>query len=1021
MNKILSNGFFLLRSPLLPYQTIEKLGEDDLKELINCNPLLREAIFLSSPDFYDRLMLWSEGKCTHSTGIKILETLRKYVSRMSYRCTPFGISAGISPGKFNEISKVSFCSSGSEKRFCRLDMTFLSRYTEELLKDQHFHRALRYFSNNTIYSTDNHLRYLEYKSIGNGRSHELVSLDQTEYLNKVIGFAKSGAGYVQICDLLIDDDVDIETARNYLDELIGARILVSELELSPEGDDDLQRLFAVMENSGHPQATTIKRIIAKLDKINGSVLNAINGVENYKELIAEVESLGIDIDKRFLIQVDMSRDFKELQVSNAVTNELFTALSFLERIKQRPERSELDRFTTAFFERYESEEIPLLEALDPEIGIGYPYREGYTADNSELISGIASSSNEGYPNLLWTPWQKRLLEKYSSAIQKGDQVIKLLPADITGNGGNGLKLPRSAYSVCKLFAASPESMSSGDFKVLHVLTGGPSAVDLISRFCYMDEQLTQDARAALAVERQDSENIYAEILHINQPRAGNISKHPRFYDYNIPIIASNINEGEAIRLDDLMLSIVGGKIYLRSKTNNKRVVPRLSTAHNYTQNTISYYRFLCDLQYNGSSGDLYWDWGFLSGMPFLPRIEYGKTILSRASWALDSLELSAIRIARQNGTKGLSDIFNKIGVPRYVTIREADYEMPIDLHDVNSLDILLKLTENKSSVRLEENLFHNNGFVLSKGVSSYTNDVVIPFSVPRINDGPIFERSPIKPNQRHFTPGSEWMYLKLYCSPKFSNKLLNRVILPLCRSMLESGIIDQWFFIRYNDPGYHLRLRIHLSGDYNNEVLRAVNESLEAYVKSGKIRPFKLDSYIRELERYSLGEIQDSEKLFFEDSRLVAEFLGTGKKEWIFAIKGVDKLLEDFGISLKQRIDLTSYWQQAFKDEFGITKIQIESFKLKYRSLKPEIEALLGNPPADRDNDIFEPRSQQIRRLLINIDDQTKIAQQVNSYVHMFLNRLFMVNQRKKEMVVYDLLHQYYKAKFTKEKYLVLK
>jgi lantibiotic biosynthesis protein len=50
---------------------------------------------------------------------------------------------------------------------------------------------------------------------------------------------------------------------------------------------------------------------------------------------------------------------------------LKTGINFLNRITSVNKDSYLESFKTAFLERFADEEIPLLYALDTEIGIGY--------------------------------------------------------------------------------------------------------------------------------------------------------------------------------------------------------------------------------------------------------------------------------------------------------------------------------------------------------------------------------------------------------------------------------------------------------------------------------------------------------------------------------------------------------------------------------------------------------------------------------------------------------------------------
>ncbi|MEF9476554.1 thiopeptide-type bacteriocin biosynthesis protein [Chryseobacterium sp. 1B4] len=56
-------------------------------------------------------------------------------------------------------------------------------------------------------------------------------------------------------------------------------------------------------------------------------------------------------------------------------------------------------------------------------------------------------------------------------------------------------------------------------------------------------------------------------------------------------------------------------------------------------------------------------------------------------------------------------------------------------------------------------------------------------------------------------PGGNWIYYKLYMGTKSADEILEDKIKPLADQLIEENVIDQWFFIRYNDPKYHLRIR----------------------------------------------------------------------------------------------------------------------------------------------------------------------------------------------------------------------
>jgi hypothetical protein len=96
-----------------------------------------------------------------------------------------------------------------------------------------------------------------------------------------------------------------------------------------------------------------------------------------------------------------------------------------------------------------------------------------------------------------------------------------------------------------------------------------------------------------------------------------------------------------IPVTDLLVSVVGEEIVLRSPRLGRRVIPRLTSAHNYHPSQ-GIYRFLGALQAHGAAGELGWDWGPLGEAPFLPRVVTGRLVLSRARWNLGREELRAL-------------------------------------------------------------------------------------------------------------------------------------------------------------------------------------------------------------------------------------------------------------------------------------------------------------------------------------------------------------------------------------------
>src|SRR5690606_6509615 len=57
---------------------------------------------------------------------------------------------------------------------------------------------------------------------------------------------------------------------------------------------------------------------------------------------------------------------------------------------------------------------------------------------------------------------------------------------------------------------------------------------------------------------------------------------------------------------------------------------------------------------------------------------------------------------------------------------------------------------------------------------------------------------------RIFIPGSDWLFIKIYCGAFNSDKILVKLVKEVGDSLKERGYINDYFFVRYTDPHYHI-------------------------------------------------------------------------------------------------------------------------------------------------------------------------------------------------------------------------
>lgn len=266
--------------------------------------------------------------------------------------------------------------------------------------------------------------------------------------------------------------------------------------------------------------------------------------------------------------------------------------------------------------------------------------------------------------------------------------------------------------------------------------------------------------------------------------------------------------------------------------------------------------------------------------------------------------------------------------------------------------------------------------------------------------------------QRRFIIGSEWIYFKIYSGPKIIEQIFIDKIIPVVNSLIKSGFIDSYFFVRYMDPDYHIRLRLHCLDTKNAwYILEMFNKSLKKYINNLTITKVQIDTYDRELERYRGNKIVYFEKIFHCDSRMISKCLKRLKcsdsNRHIISIIYIDALMEMCGFDINQRISFVNHNRIAyFQEIYQSDKEAKAMLNLKYRTIKDEINDCFNS-------DKFKWLNMEVSQCMKNIDPVSRklhpiFENELTSIIHMHINRMFRTRQRTIELVLYWCLHKYY-------------
>lgn len=1055
--------FFAFRTPLLPFDTLLTWGEGLSAPAVHNNPAaleqaladdrarlraylrdqiarpeVHDALFVASPDLDASIEHWLHDP-ESERGQKVERALVRYVVRMAGRATPFGLFSGCSVGATGETTRLALCEHTDYQRHTRLDMDYLFALAEALGHAPTVRQALRYRPNSSLYHAAGRVRYAEARLNGKIRSYHLVAVESTSYLESTLERASCGASPADLAAALVagDPDVSLAEAAEYVNELIESQLLVSDLAPAVTGAEPIHGLI---EQLGlHATTTPIAGRLGQVREALAMIDRSGPGAppEAYRAVAALLDGLPAEVTLNRLFQVDMVKPAPEATLGRAVIDEIARGVDLLWRLSS-VRQDNLARFREAFVARYEGREAPLVEVLDEDAGIGFAAANGVGAATSPLLDGLAFPNDSAEQNVPWGMRQALLLRKIEAALQNGARAIDLSADDLTPfQSAPRLPLADSFAVMATVAANSQQALNQGDFQVLIEGSSGPSGACLLGRFCHADPALQQHVQHYLRQEealRPDA--IFAEIVHLPEGRVGNILCRPVLRDHEIIFLGqSGADPDKRIPITDLLISVDGDRIVLRSARLGREVIPRLTSAHNYAWRSLSVYRFLCALQHQGIAAGVGWDWGPLESAAFLPRVTSGRLVLARARWHIDRDELQSLGAAR--GAARFHAVQNwrtRLQLPRFVVLADGDNELPVDLDNALSVESFVDLVKGRGQATLFEMFPAPHQLCANGPEGRFVHELVVPFvrtvGAPAPQP-PLITRAPANHHARNFPPGSEWLYARLYTGAAIADQVLCSVVEPVVTAAIESGAADSWFFIRYSDPDWHLRLRLHGHPELLcAKVLPALAATAAPLQNDGQLWRMQFDTYEREVERYGgpIG-IELAERLFHADSAaaLAITTLLDGDAgadaRWRLALRGIDMLLDDLGFDFTVKRALVRRVRDAYLREFRADGTLTRQLGQKYRHMRATLDALF-DPAQDADSPlapgfaILRQRSAQTLPIAAELRAAERagkltmtLEELAPSYIHMHVNRMLRAAQRAQELVLYELLDRIYESR----------
>ncbi|WON93935.1 lantibiotic dehydratase [Sphingobacterium sp. UGAL515B_05] len=1014
------SNYFLLRTPILPnalatdlFRLTNPKDLDDRLRYLHQDERLKEALLLASPSFFAEVEKWLNYK--KDSNPKMIISLLKYTIRMSTRATPFGLFAGVSVGNFIAAEKnLSLVRNHVNKGVLKLDATILVGIIEEISKDKRIYNQLQYRINPTLYLDGKDYKYYQKVTKGKKSQNILKRVRFTPILDRIVHYFESNmkaVHYQSLTDLLQNLGASAAHSVLFVDKLISLGIICSELHPNVIGRSYLESLIKTLERVDKQEV-----YLQPLWTIR-TLLNSAQSITKIQKAVVKLlQPIVPDHDLTNVIQGDLLIGMAENNLSKTTLNHIRDQFQDLLPLCNRSVLADLDRFKSEFAHKYEERMVRLTTALDPDIGIGYGSREGVYNITDEILGDVKNITSSSQTTGHIHHYQNLVIEKFVESVKNRYAEIQLTSTDLDNISKQRKQtidsMPCSFYVMGNLLKSPTQERLFFNLGTL----GGSSSGNLMSRFAHLDEKLDKWIKDSAEREQQQYTNaILAEISYYPDNNAGNIIHRPALRKTSICLTPTIDQEQQQIDVNDLYLFLKDQRLILWSKKFNKMVIPRLTTAHNF-EHGMNLYKFLADFQFQNNRLDLSWNWGIMKEQPRLPRISYKNIILSRAQWRIQKLAKYPNEPAAF-----VKNLQTALEIPTMVIISNGDNELLINLENPFCIEMLLDQLCKRNTILTEYLLDDYSSVIGDKDENIFANEIIIPIEAHTqhyTNDSAPQENS----LRRCFSLGSEWIYAKIYCGVHFADILLMETFPLIMNAINQQGSMRKWFFVRYNDPSPHIRLRIEISDPSQSiSVISTMNSFLEQFVESGQISTISFDTYTREIERYTPFCMELSEELFYQQSEAILTTMQQSTSindRWRLAFEYMESLLGAAKFTLPEKKDFCIRMNTLYQQEFGNNKNLWIHLNNKFKDKKDWFDNPLNNLTD------FKSKLDTIQCNIFSIlrantsKDEFRAAQisLLSSYIHMFINRLFMSDQRLHELAIYHFMVGYYKMQVGKQK-----
>jgi len=1031
----------LMRCPtrsLNEFYDFAKLPDNEIMAFCRQDEIFAEAVAIASQDLYK---MYADGSI--KTTDRMIESVKKYYDRMTARPTPYGLFAGVTTAEFSDEG-TNICLAGQEKyrKICRVDNEWYFKLVKKIEEMPGLLMNLQVIFNKHCYMAGSRLKncYCSNLRKENVNHAEDLNIRYTKQVQYVQEFASDFVPFKDLRDFLINKNPNVpqEVIDKFLKELLQNEYIYTNICVLWREEDPLRGLLQnnhFLDLSAEEQAFIDKLI--EIDKLREEyanvpfgqgrkILDQLSGLmeqvvkaKNYIYTVLQLSTESNKLDKRIKEELEKFSDFMLAMATPDCEDAL------------------LQKFREIFMLKYGSDVLlPLTEVIDPDKGIGLPYSnsvgkaadEGYAQRSSKKLNAI-----------------KMMLEnKMLTALRQGQHEIEITDKDVTNiKNIEAEEMGRLNYASSYSLNVIISNTVSGYEIHIGPNVGSSQAGNGLSRFdSALNDEFSKEMDEIYSKEKfhHSDEYVIADVYEVSHYlRNTNLYSYKRQYDYNLYLGITEFEHNISLNLNDLYLGHdnKSNRIFIWSKSLNKRIKFVTNSMYNsLSSNPII--RFLRNVSAAYEIQPVQNLFVFQSlKYAYWPKIKYGNIVLSNEKWRLTPAEF--VVHSEEQFAAELKDYVKIWQMPKYVYYTNMDNRLVLDLEDDFATKLLYRALVNQQQEVVLENMEYENitdALVSDERQMLYAAEFSIPFfSTDLQNKLPKMEKNNISLNYLEqniltsfYTPDrvlyigdGGWLYFKIYINQIQAIPLLTRYLEPFLEDLYKQKIIKRFFFIKYGDPEYHIRLRLQIiENNLMSIALQKFREWFNLLQSNCISHEYVIAQYEREIERYGGSNLIDyAEKYFCHDSQLVIALLQETGKD----IDEIEK--EKIGIWVMHNLVDCFYEGVQATNDFLVKYTNNIKYKDLFRKNKKEYLSAIEDSYIER----FSAKTQKIAaertvvvrqyvQLIKQEERQEQLANSVDNIlltlIHMFCNR-YNGNREWEHKVLFLTRH----AVFTKNNMLL--